>query len=63
MKKNYKILIDCFTNLILHSNEKIRNQTLSDFSNCINSRLKTGDSSLYELGKNQIFGNILSTKF
>lgn len=58
-EKNYKILIDCFTNLILHSNEKIRNQTLSDFSSCINSRLKSDDSSLYELGKNQIFWKYL----
>ena len=58
-EKNYKILINCFVPLFLHSNEKIRNQSLSYFSNCINKRLKTDKSNLYELGRNSIFWKYL----
>ena len=54
-EKNFKILIEYFISFILHNNEKIRNQSLSDFSNCINKRLKNEKSNLYEIGKNQIF--------
>ena len=58
-EKNYKILINSFISLILHSNEKIRNQSLSNFSNCINKRLKSDKSNLYELGKNPLFWKYL----
>ncbi len=54
-EKNFEILINCFVPMFLHSNEKIRNQSLSYFSNCINKRLKTEKSNLYEIGKNPIF--------
>ena len=58
-EKNYKILINCFVPLFLHNNEKIRNQSLIYFSNCINKRLKTDKSNLYELGKNTTFWKYL----
>jgi hypothetical protein len=58
-EKNFKILINCFVPMFLHSNEKIRNQSLSYFSNCINKRLKTEKSNLYEIGKNPIFWKYL----
>ena len=61
-EKNFKILINCFIPLILHNNEKIRNQSLSDFSNCINKRLKPDKSNLHELGKNQSFWKNLITQ-
>ena len=58
-EKNFKILINCFTPLILNNNEKIRNQSLSDFSNCINKRLKPDKSNLHELGRNYSFWKYL----
>ena len=58
-EKNFKILINCFMPLIIHSNDKIRSQSLSDFTNCINKRLKSEKSNLYELGKSQIFWKYL----
>ena len=61
-EKNYKILINCFLPLILHNNEKIRNQSLSDFSNCINKRLKNEKSNLFELGKSQAFWKNIITQ-
>ena len=58
-EKNFKILINCFVPLITHSNDKIRAQSLSDFTNCINKRLKNEKSNLNELGKKQIFWKYL----
>ena len=61
-EKNFNILINCFIPLILHNNEKIRNQSLSDFSNCINKRLKNEKSYLFELRKKEYFWNNLITQ-
>ena len=61
-EKNFKILINCFIPLILHNNEKIRNQSLSDFSNCINKRLKNEKSYLFELRKKEDFWKNLITQ-
>ena len=58
-EKNLKILINSFMRLLLNNNIYIRNKSLENFSNCIDTRIKSSDSNLYEIGKNPLFWNYL----
>ena len=54
-ENNFKTLLNCYPPLMLHSNEKIRNQTLTNFSDCLNKRLKQYKTNLVELVKDPSF--------
>ena len=58
-EKNFKILINIFMHLLLKNNEIIRQKSLENLSNCLDTRLKIINSNLYELGRNPNFWKYL----
>ena len=58
-EKNLKILISSFMRLLLNNNIYTRNKSLENFTNCFDTRLKSNDSYLFEIGKNPSFWNYL----
>ena len=45
--------------LLLNNNIYTRNKSLENFTNCFDTRLKSNDSNLFEIGKNPSFWNYL----